>query len=41
MAKKLPIGSQIIVDKEQKNKKSLAKTHRKTIPSKRTKKDKK
>ena len=38
MAKKLPIGLQTIVNKEPKNKKSLAKTHRKTIPFTRTKK---
>ena len=40
MAKKLPIGDQVIVSKEPKNKKSLAKTYRSTMPSKRTKKGK-
>jgi len=38
MAKKLPIGLQTIVDKKPKNKKSPAKTYRKEVPFKRTKK---
>ena len=40
MAKKLPIGNQVIVNKEPKSKKSLAKTYRDSMPFKRTKKGK-
>ena len=40
MAKKLPIGLQVIVDPKENEKKSLTKTHKDSIPSKRTKKKK-
>lgn len=40
MAKKLPIGHQVIENPKEKGKKSLAKTHRDTIPFKRTTKKK-